>query len=296
MKTNIFSRRNASFCSLIGILGILITSCGSYQNSSYYDTDGIYGNTENRNTEKVVQDNKTNHYKDYFNSMQDNQPTEIFTDVDSYSDYDTSYDTIQRTNSGYADWGNNYEKATINVYPNNWGLSLGFGYSYPYYGYGWGYSNYGWNYPYYGWGYSGYGWGYSGYGWNYPYYGYNNNSYSYNPSRRGSTSSNTVNGNRNYSQNQTSTNRESNYSVSRRNSTYSGTRTSPTFSRRNNNVQYQNNSSNNPTRSRANTSADRSQNESYSPSRSYNPSSNDNGRSSNSGDRTPSGGGRRGGR
>ena len=45
MKTNIFFARNTAIYSLIGFLSILVASCGSYQNSSYYDSDGIYGNT-----------------------------------------------------------------------------------------------------------------------------------------------------------------------------------------------------------------------------------------------------------
>ena len=64
MKTNIFFSRNAAFYSLIGFLSLLAASCGSYQNSSYYDTDGIYGNTE-----KEVQEISSNRYKEYFKSL-----------------------------------------------------------------------------------------------------------------------------------------------------------------------------------------------------------------------------------
>ena len=50
MKTNALITRKTSLNSLIGFLGLIITSCGSYQNSSYYDSDGIYST----NGEKVV--------------------------------------------------------------------------------------------------------------------------------------------------------------------------------------------------------------------------------------------------
>ena len=41
-------------------------SCGSYQNSSYYDSDGIYGNTA-----KETQTVSSTQYKNYFSSLQD---------------------------------------------------------------------------------------------------------------------------------------------------------------------------------------------------------------------------------
>ena len=48
MKTYYISPKSASLYSLIGLLAILMTSCGSYQNSSYYDSDGVYNNNERR--------------------------------------------------------------------------------------------------------------------------------------------------------------------------------------------------------------------------------------------------------
>ena len=58
MKTySSFTRKNALFC-IFGLLAILTTSCGSYQNSSYYDNDGVYGSdrpntqTENKYSEQ----------------------------------------------------------------------------------------------------------------------------------------------------------------------------------------------------------------------------------------------------
>ena len=57
MKTTISPSPNTLFYSIIGFFSFVVTSCGSYQNSSYYDSDGIYGNTEVRNTEKIAQNN-----------------------------------------------------------------------------------------------------------------------------------------------------------------------------------------------------------------------------------------------
>ena len=70
MKTNFISFKSNSLYILLGLIGSMVTSCGSYQNSSYYDRDGIYGSSErkvvasnNRNYENSPQNN---HYKYYF--------------------------------------------------------------------------------------------------------------------------------------------------------------------------------------------------------------------------------------
>jgi hypothetical protein len=89
MKTIIFHPTNPhNSCRTI----TLLTACGSYQNSSYYDTDGIYGNTYSRNIETNTQNNQ-NQYKEYFGSLRDdNQTPEVFTDIDNYNDYNLDND------------------------------------------------------------------------------------------------------------------------------------------------------------------------------------------------------------
>jgi hypothetical protein len=61
MKTIIFHPTNPhNSCRTITLL---TASCGSYQNSSYYDTDGIYGNTYSRTlkrTRKTIKINTKN--------------------------------------------------------------------------------------------------------------------------------------------------------------------------------------------------------------------------------------------
>ena len=274
MKTITFFSRKATHYSLIGFLSVLITSCGSYQNSSYYDSDGIYGNTAKEKPSVA-----STQYKNYFSSLQENN--------------DVLNDTIKIQNQGYK------ETNIVNVYNDPWNMSFGMGFGYgwgdPFFGFGWGYPGYGWGYPGYGWGwgagfgwgYPGWGWGYPGYGWGYPVYGYNNN-YSYNSSRRGSSYANGVNGGR-YSQtgvNSTNRNRGTNYSNVRNRDVNSATRNSSSFMTRDY-TQNQNNSSR--TRSNTNTNGSRSQN--YSNTRSYSPSTN----SYNSGGGRSSGGGYSGG-
>ncbi|WP_230406399.1 hypothetical protein [Flavobacterium fluviale] len=156
MKTNISIRQNSNHFYLLGLLSLLLASCGSYQNSSYHDNDGVYGNSSSNRY--VQQSSGTNNqYKDYFRSLQDdNQPTEIFTDVDNYTNY-AENDSTQTASVGYPAWGSSNSEVSVNVYSDpTW--SFGFGMGYPYYG--WGYGGYwGWGYP----GYWGGGWGYPSY-------------------------------------------------------------------------------------------------------------------------------------
>ena len=230
MKTNYtFQQKALRFFSLF-VGAITVTACGSYQNSSYYDNDGVYGPDKTVTYERqvqnenvvVVEDNTK--YAQQFKSMEDDFGTpEILTDVDNYkSNPDTVY--VQESNTRYAGWGENQtSNVTVNVY-DNWGWNN------PYYGgwYGnsWGYNNWGWNSWYgnnWGWnnGYYGnnwgcnnwyggyYGGGYYGNGWNNGYYGggyygngWNNGHYgggrnvAYNSSPRGGyINRNTGNGN-----------------------------------------------------------------------------------------------------
>jgi hypothetical protein len=52
MKTNYFSSKKMSIYSLFGLIMITTISCGSYQNKSYYDNDGIYGSNERKPVER----------------------------------------------------------------------------------------------------------------------------------------------------------------------------------------------------------------------------------------------------
>lgn len=206
MKTNFFLTKNSSIYSILGFFALLATSCGSYQNTSYYDNDGVYGSAEKPRPEEGSKAN-SGYYKDYFSSLnKENQ--QVFTDVEKYSSYN---DTLKKSNTnpnttevqnttGYASWGSNPDNITVNIYNTGWGYNSWYGPNWGYYGgyYGnyWGYNNWygnywgytpswawswGWNswygpswYGYYGYGYYPYGYGYYGssWGWNNGYLGH----------------------------------------------------------------------------------------------------------------------------
>ena len=46
MKTYFFNSKRLSIYGVFGFLAMVITSCGSYQNSSYYDNDGVYHSSQ----------------------------------------------------------------------------------------------------------------------------------------------------------------------------------------------------------------------------------------------------------
>lgn len=212
-----FQQKTLRFLSLF-VGAITVTACGSYQNSSYYDNDGVYGPDKTvtyerpaQNESVVVEDN--NKYAQQFKNMEgDFGYTEVLTDVDNYkSTPDTVY--VQESNTRYAGWGENQTGNTTIVindnwgwnngwYGNNWGWNNGWyvngwygnnwGWNNGWYGNGWGYNNwYGGYYgPYWGNGFYGgyYGGGYYGNGWYNGYYGngyYGGRNVAYNSSPRG---------------------------------------------------------------------------------------------------------------
>lgn len=225
MKTYyLFTKKNTIF-SLFGLMVIITTSCGSYQNSSYYDNDGVYGSdrpttqVENKYSEQNLE--KSNKYTEQFRTMQEDYT--YFTDVDNYQSQEVQ-DTVvtvyrNESNNNYAGWGNNSSDVTINYYNNGWGWNNWYS---PYWGIGW---NWGWNSWYgnnWGWGWNswygpGWGWGWNnwygpgwggyygaGWGWN-GYYGYGRDVV-YNGGRRGGSAyHNTSRGRDNYSNGRTNT-------------------------------------------------------------------------------------------
>ena len=121
--------KNIAF-SLLGLVAIFATSCGSYQNSSYYDNDGVYGSSERPNDQvenKYSEQNieKSNEYAQQFRAMQDDYT--YFTDVDNYQSHEPQ-DTVvtvyrnDYNDQNYAGWGNNASEVTINYYNTNQGI------------------------------------------------------------------------------------------------------------------------------------------------------------------------------
>ncbi len=191
MKTYYLSSRKLSLYSVIGFFGLVVSSCGSYQNSSYYDHDGVYGSERprgdynNRYSEQNMA--QANNYKEYFSDLQKDANNGVFTDVDNYSSQDQQGSIASVTNpdqysgtTGYAGWGDNSSNVTVNVYNNDpWYWNRGYWNSWysPYYGGGWnnGFYGSGWSIGF-GWGWNSwygpnYGWGWNnwygpGWGWN----------------------------------------------------------------------------------------------------------------------------------
>ncbi|MEP4947948.1 MAG: hypothetical protein ABJU26_10430, partial [Flavobacteriaceae bacterium] len=130
------------------VLGTLfLASCGSYQQASYYDDDGIYSNgnntvrVEKKSAEAVrIEQQESDIYGDYFGQKADEYDEiledEIFTDVDGYYSTvendsiplgeQTDYFANNNTYTGNPGWGDNPTSVNINVY-DNWGWGNGFG-------------------------------------------------------------------------------------------------------------------------------------------------------------------------
>ncbi|MBA4134855.1 MAG: hypothetical protein C0525_09025 [Flavobacterium sp.] len=299
MKTYYLFSQRLSLFSVLGILTITATSCGSYQNTSYYD-DGIYGSSENKQTQSTT-NSESNKYKEYFSN------TEIFTDVDNYSNVSTdSVSNGQAYDRNNAGWGENAQSVTVNVYDNNWGWGYWNNYWYGSY-WGWGWNN--WYGPGWGWGWNSWygpswnvGWGLGWNSWNNwygpgwgGYYGHNHWGSYYNGGRRGTAYSY---GNR---LNSSYNNRYQSNGV-RSNRSFNAPRSS-NFNTRPNTTPVRTNSNTAPTRTNINNSSSQPRNSvrtqtQSTPSRSYTPSSNyGGGRSSGGGGSygggRSSGGGRR---
>ena len=163
MKTNrIFQQKTLRLMSLF-VGAITVISCGSYQNSSYYDDDGVYGPDNSVKTKQVVQNETTsgsysNAYAQQFKSMkEDFGPTEVLTDVDNYkSAPDTVY--VKENGTRYGGWGENLTNNNIVIVNDNWGWN-NWGWN-GWYGNNWGMNGWGWN------GWYGNNWGMNGWGWN----------------------------------------------------------------------------------------------------------------------------------
>ena len=210
MKTNYFSSKRLSIYSLFGLIAVVVSSCGSYQNSSYYDGDGVYGNSQNKREVSNKDNSQSNKYQEYFSDL--NKDSQAFTNVDNYSTVNN--DTINKTenyNSNNSSWGNNPQSVTVNVYDSNWGYGYWNNY---WYGNYWGLNS--WYGPNWGWGWNNwYGNTWCG-GYYQPYF---------QQYHQGTRSFAAVNNNQNYSGNRYDNGRRNNASGTRTaNNNYSGTR------------------------------------------------------------------------
>jgi hypothetical protein len=99
-KNSIYMKTSTTFLTkpnkllLYWCLSILLTSCGSYQNSSYYDSDGIYGSTPRSAVQKKHKALLRTNIR-LFSLQNNNQSEKFFTDVDNY--ITTSKTTLYKT-------------------------------------------------------------------------------------------------------------------------------------------------------------------------------------------------------
>lgn len=169
-------------------VGLLVASCGSFQEASYYDNDGIYASSETTVAPTEQHNNVDNDtYVDYFDAKAKEydellNSDAIFTDVDSYNSGEYAQDSTDliddETYRSFAGWGDNTTDVSINIYTNpRWGW-----YASPWF---WGWNrwnrwNFGWNWGVYNYAYAGWidpFWIYDG--WWSPYWGYNFGFYGY---------------------------------------------------------------------------------------------------------------------
>ena len=161
MNKHIFSNQN--LVSLSVLLALIVYSCGSYQGSSYYTSDGIYGKVSG-SEEVINQSNNSNYFKDVFDNIADdytslNDPNNyLFTDIENYYSSEQNNDSLL---TSQAPWGDIVDKTQI-YFVNNLPMHYNYGHYYPYDHY----------YPYYNYGYYGSFSGYSPLWKRYRYYDY----------------------------------------------------------------------------------------------------------------------------
>ncbi len=139
MKKHFF--RKPILVSLLIFLLIIVYSCGSYQGSSYYTSDGIYGEISGLENQTNQSSNSSEYYKDVFSNIADdytsagNDPNNyLFTDIENY------YSSEENTDSSISDqapWGDRVDKTQI-YFTNNLPMHYYYDHYYPYYNYGYG--------------------------------------------------------------------------------------------------------------------------------------------------------------
>lgn len=303
MKTYYAHLKSLRAWSVFGLVAAMTASCGSYQNTSYYDKDGVYGSAGSDVRKKETASTTANNqgYKDYFDSKQES--SEVFTDVDNYTSATDSTDTTYRYASDNAGWGSSSENVVVNVYDNSWGWNYWNTPAWGWYGSGWNWNiGWGWNSWYGpGWGWNswyGPGWGYyGGWGWG-GYYGHHHHgNYAYSLGRRGSGYNYGVNSGRRNNSYAAVGGRSGSRNYGRSAVNNGGRRSVTSYSTRNSGTRNTNYSTSNSssTRNNSNYTPSRSSSSSSGSSRSYNSGSSGGSRSSGGSYGGSSGGGGRSG-
>ncbi len=122
MKTNYFNIRQISLFAILGILGLAVSSCSSYQNTSSYDNDGIYGSVPhdaNGNPVYTYNDGNVQHYNNGNNSGQNMNYKAYFSDLeDDFPYVPVENDTVVQTETynSYPGWGETTDNVNVNIY------------------------------------------------------------------------------------------------------------------------------------------------------------------------------------
>ena len=124
---------------LLLVLSLIICGCGSFQGSSYYDSDGIYRSRNSRATNINNSANNSNYYAKYFRDaaesgyLNSDGNNTFFTDIDSYSSNEYPNEKNSDFNNSQIPWGENPSQTEVILFNNNpnfmWGLS-GFAFNY----------------------------------------------------------------------------------------------------------------------------------------------------------------------
>lgn len=185
MIYSIFSVQAPLKVVFVAIIVLFVSSCGTYQPSSYYGEDGIYGSSGSGDVVNSYQTNSPEnkehsehngkYYKDYFSKKAqeydfvNDENMDVFTDVNAYSSVEPEMGSAPNGQSSYGthygEWGDRPATVNLHIYSNP--HHRYFYWSYPFY-----YDNYYYNSFYSPFYYSNYYGTYGHYGWRHHYYPY----------------------------------------------------------------------------------------------------------------------------
>ena len=124
---------------LLLVLSLILCGCGSFQGSSYYDSDGIYRPRNSRANNINNSANNGDYYQKYFRDaaesgyLNSDGNNTFFTDIDSYSSNEYPNEKNSDLNNSQIPWGENPSQTEVILFNNNpnylWGLS-GFAFNY----------------------------------------------------------------------------------------------------------------------------------------------------------------------
>tara|TARA_B100000886_G_scaffold189112_1_gene130062 strand:+ start:3358 stop:4752 length:1395 start_codon:yes stop_codon:yes gene_type:complete len=124
---------------LLLVLSLIFCGCGSFQGSSYFDSDGIYRSRNSTASNINNSANNDDYYEKYFRDAAENGylnsdgNNSFFTDIDSYSSNEYNDEKNSDLNNTQIPWGENPSQTEVILFNNNpnylWGLS-GFAFNY----------------------------------------------------------------------------------------------------------------------------------------------------------------------